>query len=164
MKAKYIFIFLLTLVLAVSCKNKKQSDSINDYIRPASVDFTKQDTAEIMNQLNTYVADVKAKDYSNAVKNLYILKGDSILPLTDAQMQNAMQVYKEFNIYDVAVNAFTLKGESENMVKVALQIVKNGNISEGQGVTYIKLRPVKKDGKWYLTFMDNESMRAYEEK
>lgn len=165
MKLKYLFLSLLTVALATSCKDKKQEANIDTYIRPASMDFTKEDTTAIMTQLDNYVAAIKAKDYSSAVANLYVLQGrDSVLPLTQSQRQHAMEVYNHFNIYDCAVNAFMLKGESENMVKVALQIVKDGDMQKGIGVTYVKLRPVKHNDNWYLTIMDNDQLRIEEER
>lgn len=165
MKLKYLFLLLLSVAFVTSCKNKKQESSIDTYIRPASIEFTKEDTTAIMSQLDNYVAAIKAKDYSSAVANLYVLQGrDSVLPLTQNQKQHAMEVYTHFNIYDCGVDAFMLKGETENMVKVALQIVKDGDMQKGIGVTYVKLRPVKHNGNWFLTIMDNDQLRIEEER
>lgn len=165
MKFKYLFLVLLSLLMVASCKNKKQGELKDSYIRPASMDFTKQDTTDIMGQLNNYVASVKAKDYNAAVQNLYIYEGgDSIRPLDGVQKEHALETYKHLNVYDCAVNALMLKGETENMAKVALQIVKSGDLQKGIGVTYVTFRPVKVNNKWYITFMDNESLRASEDK
>lgn len=165
MRFKYLFLLLLSLLVVTSCKHKKEDVIKDEYIRPASITFTKQDTVEIMNQVNNYVSAVKSKDYHTAVQNLYALQGrDSVRPLTEDQKEHAMGVYNHFNIYDCEVNAFALKGESENMVKVALQIIKDGDIHKGIGVTYVKLRPVKFNGKWYITLMDNDEMRVNEER
>ena len=58
--------------------------------------------------------------------------------------------------------SFSLKGNTENIVKVGLLLTSQGSIADGVGVMYIGLRPVKMGNKWYLTFLDNDNLRIKE--
>lgn len=166
MKIKYLILAALVLLLPASCGKKQSQDTPeqrNEFIRPASINFTKEDTSEVMALVNHYVSCMKSKDYDNAFRTLYYLSGkDSVKPLTAEERAQAVNAYKHLPIHDCAVTSFSLKGESENVIKVGIQLTEHGNIADGVGVTYIGLRPVKVGNKWYLTFLDNDALRVKE--
>ena len=106
---------------------------------------------------------MKHKDYSNAFGGLYYLSGrDSVKPLTREDCKKAYEVYSQLPIHDCEMVSFSLKGNTENIVKVGLLLTSQGSIADGVGVMYIGLRPVKMGNKWYLTFLDNDNLRIKE--
>lgn len=166
MRFKYLIFSLLVLFVAFGCRNKIKPEPTgqrSEFIRPASVNFTQQDTSEILALVNHYVDCMKHKDYNNAFADLYYLSGqDSVRPLTKDDCKKAADVYSHLPIHDCSMVSFSLKGKSENVIKVGLQITSQGSIADGVGVMYIGLRPVKVGNKWYLTFLDNDNLRIKE--
>ena len=60
-------------------------------------------------------------------------------------------------IYAAKTNSFVLRSDKNNQVDVLIQIVKNGNLEKGIGVSKMSLNPVVKNGKWYLTLLDENA-------
>lgn len=166
MRLRYLIFSVAILMCAVGCRNKIKQEPTSqrsEYIRPASVNFTQKDSSEILALVNHYVERMKQKDYANAFGSLYYLSGrDSVKPLTKTDCQKAEEVYRQLPIHDCDMVSFSLKGNSENVVKVGLLLTSQGSIADGKGVMYIGLRPVKMGNKWYLTFLDNDNLRIKE--
>lgn len=165
MKVKYLFLLALMPLLIAGCgkKTKEAQMPRSEFIRPASIDFTKQDSADIMALVNHYIACVNSKRYNDAFHTLYYLSGrDSVKPMTEHEINQAVEVYSHMPIYGCELFSFSLNGKSENVIKVGLKLTKDGNVTNGLGVTYVGLRPVKVGNKWYLTFLDNDSLRIKE--
>lgn len=166
MRLRYLIFSIVILTSAVGCRNKIKQEPTgqrSEFIRPASVNFTQQDSSEILALVNHYVDRMKQKDYANAFGSLYYLSGrDSVKPLSKNDCQKATEVYSRLPIHDCSMVSFSIKGKSENVVKVGLQLTSKGNIADGVGVMYIGLRPVKMGNKWYLTFLDNDNLRVKE--
>lgn len=166
MRLRYLIFSVVVLITAVGCRNKIKQEPTgqrSEFIRPASVDFTQQDSSQILALVNHYVDRMKHKDFANAFGGLYYLSGrDSVKPLTQEDCKKAVAVYSQLPIHDCDMVSFSLKGNSENVVKVGLLLTSKGSITDGQGVMYIGLRPVKMGNKWYLTFLDNDNLRIKE--
>ena len=155
MKIKYITIIVLVLAIFISCGKKKESK--REYIRPASMIYTKQDTADIRNLINQYLSYFKAKDLEAAADMLYFVRHDSILPLDQVRRDKFINLYKMFPVYDAKEKSFDLMSDRNNKVKIMFQIQKDGNLMKEQGVMSLSLNPVVKDGKWYLTLYDKDA-------
>lgn len=166
MKFRYLIFSAAILMSAVGCRNKMKQEPTgqrSEFIRPASVVFSQNDSSEVLALVNHYVDRMKHKDYANAFGSLYYLSGrDSVKPLSKDDCQKATEIYSRLPIHDCSMISFSLKGNSENVVKVGLQLTSQGSIADGTGVMYIGLRPVKMGNKWYLTFLDNDNLRVKE--
>lgn len=166
MRLRYLIFSVVVLIAAVGCRNKIKQEPTrqrSEFIRPASVDFTQQDSSEILALVNHYVDRMKHKDYANAFSSLYYLSGrDSVKPLSKEDCRKATEVYSQLPIHDCSMVSFALKGNTENVIKVGLLLTSQGSIADGTGVMYIGLRPVKMGNKWYLTFLDNDNLRIKE--
>lgn len=159
MKIKYITIIVLVLTVFISCgKQKKENDGrISEYIRPASMYYSKQDTADIRNLVNQYLSYFKAKDLEAAADMLYFVRHDSILPLDQERRSRFINLYKMFPVYDAKEKSFDLMSDRNNQIKIMFQIQKDGDLMKEQGVMSFSLNPVVKDGKWYLTLYDKDA-------
>lgn len=166
MRLRYLIFSVVVLIAAVGCRNKIKQEPTgqrSEFIRPASVVFTQQDSSQVLALVNHYVDRMKHNDYSNAFGGLYYLSGrDSVKPLTREDCKKAYEVYSQLPIHDCEMVSFSLKGNTENIVKVGLLLTSQGSIADGVGVMYIGLRPVKMGNKWYLTFLDNDNLRIKE--
>ena len=156
MKLKIFTICMLCMTLTfVGCKSDKKKDPLrSEYLRPASMDYSGKDSSEIKTLVDNYVENFKNKNFRVTASMLYTLRNDSILPLSEEMKQKYIDAYSRMPIYDCAVKGIILRSDKNNEVQVSVQIIPNGSIDEEKGVTTFCLNPVLKDGKWYLTLLD----------
>ena len=146
---------LCMTVTFVGCKSDKKKDPLrSEYLRPASIDYSGKDSSEIKALVDNYVENFKNKNFQATASMLYRLRNDSILPLSEQDKQKYIDAYSQMPIYDCAVKGIILRSDKNNEVQVSVQISPNGSIDEEKGVTTFCLNPVLKDGKWYLTLLD----------
>ena len=154
---KRIALFLAVvafLLLYTSCSsNKKQAPAA-----PAkpSYTFTKEDTAEIMSQVNQFISFMEEKNIRDAVGMLnFLAEGDSIKPLnTMFERRQAMSLMNVLGVkYDL--NHLTLRSNTNNEVKIDITLFDKASGDPKPNMTGFYLRPVKFEGKWYLTVWDN---------
>ena len=158
MNFKYFTIFVLVLTLLVSCgKNKKKEHDYNEYIRPASMYYSKQDTIDINNLVDEYLAHITNKEFEAAADMLYKFQSDSVAPLNEEARAKFLSLYKKLPVYAAKTKSFILNSDRNNQVCYLIQIAKGGDIEKEQGVMKLSLNPVVVDGKWYLTLLDSDA-------
>ena len=154
---KRIALFLTVsavLLLAASCSNNKKQ-------KPAAptkpvYTISKEDTAEIMSQVEEFMGRLEKKDIRGAVEMLSFLSaGDSIKPLNPLyQRRQAMSLVNVQGVrYDL--NHLTLRSNTNNEVKIDITLFDKVPDDPKPNMTGFYLRPVKFEGKWYLTVWDN---------
>lgn len=155
----YPFLFVMgMMLLVVSCKSdKKKYTAEEEFIRPASIDYTKQDSTDINVLVNNYISAFRQKNFDLASSMLYTVHNDSIFPLTSDAKKQYIDAYSHMPVFDCKVDAFVLRSDKNNEVRLAVQILSNGNIDKNIGVTRICLNPVKIGNKWYLTLLDKNA-------
>ena len=156
MKFKYLFVFVIIITVLVSCGKKKDNRPI-DILRPASMYYTKQDTIDINNLVNEYLAHITNKEFEAAADMLYKFQSDSVAPLNDEARAKFLSLYKKLPIYAAKTKSFILNSDRNNQVCYLIQIAKGGDIEKEQGVMKLSLNPVVVDGKWYLTLLDSDA-------
>lgn len=154
---KRIALFLAVaavLLLAASCSNnKKQTPAAPT--KPVYT-FSKEDTAEIMSQVDEFMGRLEKKDIRGAVEMLSFLSaGDSIKPLNPLyQRRQTMSLVNVQGVrYDL--NHLTLRSNTNNEVKIDITLFDKAPGDTKPNMTGFYLRPVKFEGKWYLTVWDN---------
>lgn len=158
MNIRKCLIFSFCILLSfTACKNKKKDAGVYEYLRPATMNYTKQDTSNINFLVNRYTELVEKKDFEKAANMLYKVRNDSVVPLSDKERKGFIEAYSQMPIYAAKTDAFILRSDKNNQVDVLIQIVKNGNLDKGIGVSKMTLNPVVKKGKWYLTLMDKNA-------
>lgn len=156
MKNRFIFISLFTALLFSSCGEKKKAEMHNEYLRPASIEYSKMDTAKINELIDNYINCYKNNDLEAASRMLYKIKNDSIFPLSENERKQYMEALSQFRIYDAKATGFILRSDKNNEMTITLQIIPSpqGDIENGTGVMKFALNPILKDGQWYLTLRD----------
>lgn len=155
---------LLILVMAACSGDKNQhkiASNNTDYLRPASIQYTAQDTAAIQNLVDKYLEYFDKKDFAAASELLYTLRNDSIFPLTSAERDGFVKAMSTFDFYASKQKSFILRSEKNNEVKILMQIIESGDIDKEEGVTTFSLNPVLVEGQWYLTLL-NENAEGVE--
>ncbi len=152
------FIIVSCLVFSLTgCKKKTKDAGVYEYLRPATMNYTKQDSSNINYMVQRYTQLVEKKDFENAANMLYKVRHDSVVPLSAAERKGFIEAYSQMPIYAAKTNSFVLRSDKNNQVDVLIQIVKKGDIDKGIGVSKMSLNPVVKNGKWYLTLLDKNA-------
>ncbi len=158
MNIKYIFVIGLVFTLLVSCgKDKAKKHDINEYVRPASMVYSKQDTIDITNLVDQYIGYINAKNYEAAADMLYEFHTDSILPLNNEKRLRYLKLYNKLPNYGSRLKNIWLNSDRNNQVRYLLQVSKSGDLQKEVGVMILSLNPVLFDGKWYLTLLDSDA-------
>ena len=141
----------------VSCKSDKKPDLKSEYIRPASMNYSKEDTTEINSLVARYVETFNKKDFVAASNMLFKVRNDSIFPLSDSERTEYIKAYSHFSTYGCKVKSFLLRSDKNNEVNLLVQIISSGSLEKEEGVTSVSLNPVCINGKWYLTLLDKNA-------
>lgn len=161
MKFKYFRIaaFACIMLTIFSCgKKKKETPALgSEYLRPATMQYSKQDTTQINDIVNRYVELVGSRNFEDAANMLYIVRNDSIIPFDEKKKKGFCEAYSHFPIYAVKVTSMVLRSDKNNQVDVTMQITEDGDIAANKGVTTMSINPVVKDGKWYLTLLSKNA-------
>lgn len=158
MKIKLLLSSLL-VVLLFGCagESKKASPTVEEILLPPTAEYTGQDTTAIMNLVNQYVDLLKAEDYDAMTRMLYVYTGGNVLPYTAEQCDSLARGFKMLAVFDAQVTSFILRSTENNQVGITIQIIPDGNIAEGKGITRFYLNPVKFEDQWYLTILDKDA-------
>ena len=152
MKRLSLFLtILLLLTVFVGCSDKKAPAQKHkkEYV------FSHEDSTEVLNLVGQFTKYLEGDDLRSAVEMLNILKGDSIFPLEPVQQRRqamALSIVKGVR-YDV--NYLVFKSDKDNEVKLDITLFgKEENDPKPNKISFY-FRPVRFEGKWYLTTKDN---------
>ncbi len=155
---KSLLFALVAFTLIVACGNKKSRPATaEDFIRPASMDYSKQDTADINYLVNTYVGYFDKGNLDGCADMLYTFHQGNVVPYTKEKKDSFKNAFAHFNIYGSKVKSVILRSDRNNQVDIAVQIIRDGDLDKGVGVTTLSLNPVVVEGKWYLTLLDKNA-------
>ena len=111
-----------------------------------------------MTQVNDFIAHLENKDIRGAIEMLnFLSSGDSIVPLSPVMqrrqaisLRNVMGVKYNFN-------RLVLRSYTDNEAKIDIILFDKPIGDPKPNMTTFHLRPVKFEGKWYLTVWDTIS-------
>ena len=159
MKKSILFVALFGLLLAGCSKtDKKKIRNAEDFLLPAAMSYTANDTLKINELVGQFTEALKSQDFAVCADLLNHVKNGEIVPFSDAEKSQYVQGMSSFrHIYDVRTTGFLLRSDKNNDIKLTLQILEDGSISDGRGTINVSLNPVYKDGEWYLTLLDKNA-------
>ena len=156
-------IALMLTVVAVaallgSCKSKKEEG-----LRPVQPEqpeytFTKEDTSAVIDQVNQFLAYLKQKDIKNATEMLWYLDKDSIKELSvQSRVRQARALTFIVGCHDYHLNRIVFNSDIDNEAVVDIVLFEKPEGDPHPNTTTFSFRPVRFEGKWYLTTKDNIS-------
>ena len=157
MKRIHLFLAILMMVLPIftSCSDKKAPKH-----HKKEYTFSKQDSAEVMNLVNQFVSRLDSSDIRGAVEMLSILKGDSIIPLEHIQQRRQAMALNMVKGVKYEVKSLTFKTDKDNEVKMDITLFEKEENDPRPNKTSFFFRPVRFEGRWYLTTKDVLTDRA----
>ena len=143
-------------MLLTSCGNKKQQVTITLPDTTPSMVFTHEDTVEIQQMVGQFIDRLDNKDIRGAVEMLnFLAEGEKIEPLNTIQKRR--QAMSLANVMGVKyeMRHFILRSETNNEVKMEITLFEKPEGDKRPNTTAMYFRPVKYQGKWFLTVWDN---------
>jgi hypothetical protein len=156
MKKITLYLFVLAVVACVSCNNKAPQDqplhpvdNVEEYV------FTSVDTTEVINLVHQFINYLENKDIRSAVEMLSFLDGDSIVSLTPQfQMRQAISLSTCIGV-GYKIDRLVFETDKKNEVKMDITLFEKPAGDPRPNQTSFYFRPVRYNGKWYLTTKDN---------
>ncbi len=155
-------IVLTMAVVAVAlllggCKSKKENEGLHPVERvEPTYTFTKEDTSAVMDQVNQFIEYLKQKDIKNATEMLYFLDRDSVkVPDTRARIRQARTLRFVVGCHDYKLSRVVFNSDIDNEAKVDIILFEKPEGDPRPNTTSFYFRPVRFEGKWYLTTKDN---------
>jgi hypothetical protein len=153
---KKLFMFLsaaaLTTGMMVSCSGCGSNGNTEEAEPPM---FTKADTLQLLDLLEQFNEHMKAGDIPGATSMIYFLNGDSIEELNDMFRQRQALSLALVRGVDYQIDRIILNSEVDNEAKIDIVLFEKPEGDTRPNTTSFYFRPVRMDGKWYLTTKDN---------
>jgi hypothetical protein len=156
MKLKQLFFVAIIASLTLSgCKSKKEEQL--PILRPASMDYTAQDSADIWKLCNQFAEFFGKNDFESCSLMLNFFDEKGIRPYTDKERKEYMEKIQLFSNYGCRVESFVLRSDRNNSVSLKVKLFPVGTMDDDQGITRLVLNPVKVEDTWYLTLRDQNA-------
>lgn len=120
------------------------------------MDLSCQDTTEVLNLVNQYFDCLKARDIESALSMIYYLKGDSIVDVPEYIRSKQRMALQMFPGVGYEIDHYTFFSETDCEVKYYTILFEKKAGDNRPNTMAFLLKPVRKDGKWYLTIADRD--------
>ena len=153
---KKVFMLLaatvLTTGLVMSCSG---CGSKTEEAPEAPSMFTKEDTTRLLNLIDQFNGYMKAGDIKSATEMLVFLNGDSIEQLNPQFFNRQARSLAAVRGVDYQLDRIVLRDNIDNEAKIDIVLFEKPEGDPRPNTTSFYFRPVRIDGQWYLTTMDN---------
>lgn len=160
-KIALILVAVAVAVLFDSCNSCSKND--NEGLRPVELEtpeytFTKEDTSAVLDLVGQFVERLKQKDLKNATEMLWYLDKDSVkVPSTQNRLRQARALSILLGCHDYKLDRIVFNSDIDNEAKVDIILFEKPEGDPRPNSTSFYFRPVRFEGKWYLTTKDNIS-------
>ena len=152
----FLAIFMM-LTVFVGCSDKKAPTK-----QKKEYAFSHQDSMEVLNLVDQFKTYLEQNDLRSAVEMLNILKGDSLIPMEPIQQRRQAMALNMVKGVKYDVDYLKFNSDRNNEVKLDITLFeKDENDPKPNKISFF-FRPVRFEGKWYLTVKDNITDRENE--
>ena len=157
MKLKHLSYACVAIALFVfgACSSKKEQKE--PILRPASMIYSSQDSADIWNLCEQFAEFFGNNDFESCALMLNKFKGGEVTPYTDEQRKDYIDKVQIFSNYGCRIDGFVLNSDRNNEISLKVKLFNVGTLDDNQGITRLFLNPVKVGDKWYLTLRDQDA-------
>lgn len=151
MKRFSLFLAVLLMLTAyVGCGEKKSPKS-----QKKEYSFSHQDSTDVLNLIDQFKGYLENNDLRSAVEMLNILKGDSIFPMEPVQQRRQAMALSMVKGVKYDVDYLMFHSDRNNEVKLDITLFEKEEDDIRPNKISFYFRPVRFEGKWYLTVKDN---------
>lgn len=149
------FIVMLSLC-AVSCSDKPKKEKPSS-LQP-KMTLQAKDTTDVFNLTTEFLELLKAEKTDEAVSMLCFLdKEGHVIPLPDSLAERQKSVFRMFPVLSYKINSIVFNTETDSQVKYTVEFFKKQPGDTRPNTTSFFVKPMRVDGKWYLTMFDSNT-------
>ena len=143
-----VVICVLSLVVSCSSKGTRNDKHKKEYV------FTAQDTAEVKSLVDAFIERIDSSDIGGAVEMIQVLHNDSLFPLTPGLARHQGMALSVLRGVKWKMAYIIFRNELDNEVKIDITLFEKPEGDPKPNMSAFYLRPVKFEGKWYLTTLE----------
>jgi len=158
-KSSLYFIVLAAVLFLGSCGGNKKKDvpaDSTELLKP-NMDLNAADTAEVVALSNQFLDRLRANKFDEAVGMIFFLNGDSIEVLSNDRARGQKALLERCKGVRYDIDYFVFSEEKDNIVKYTVTMFEKEANDPRPNTTSFYLKPIRRDGKWFLTMADSMS-------
>lgn len=158
MNRKYLILIAAVFGLLLSaCKDTKKPERALVPGVDVAMEVSPYDTTAVLNLTNEYLELLKAGDIDGAMARLYWLgEDDQVHPLPAEEQEKCRFWLQAYKVYAYRITSFTFYKETDSKVEYEMTI-QDPATTEEPGKMKGLIRPVRRDGQWYITLANTET-------
>lgn len=138
-----------------SCKGKKEAAPADDPFKPR-MELSQMDTTAVTSLVNEYFNCLKSNRIDDAMAMLHHYDGNGIVDLPEQAARSQRQVLESFPAVKYSIDHIIFYRETDSEVKFTATLFELDGPDDHRPnkMSYV-IRPMRVDGKWYLTMADS---------
>ena len=159
-KMKKILFFVVAVIVLCftlgACKSDKKEQPKEEkiLIDIPQDNYSKDDTTQVFALVEDFLARLRNHDISSAVSMLRFLDGDTIRELSRQQFNSQAMTFANIGGVRFDIERLVFDSEKNNDVAITVTMFENKPGENRPNKIGLHLRPVRRDGAWYLTTPD----------
>jgi hypothetical protein len=151
----YLFVLAVALIMGSCGGEKKQSNNSDAVLPKPDMELSAADTAEVISLTNQFIERLRANKFDEAIGMVYYLNNDSLETLSADRARAQKYLLQRFKGVRYDVDFFRFKNDYDNVVKYTVTLFEKENEEDPRpNTTSFFLKPVRQEGKWFLTMAD----------
>lgn len=150
-----VFLSLLMLSFIVGCSHKEKAPKdaeIKEMVLSAN------DTTSVCELSDQFMTLLQNKKYDEAVDMLYFLKGGyDLVKLSDEDQATQKNALMLLPVLRYKLTSITFVSEEDSQVRYDFEFFEKEEGDDRPNTTALFLKPVRRDGRWYLTLYDTQT-------
>ena len=153
-----VFIALISLSIFIGCKSEQKKPKADDAMLQPKMKVSAYDTTAVKSLAQQFFARLQQKDLDGAMSMLYYLDDREIKELPEDLAKKERIVLGTFlgMRYDIDHIIFLKETDSELKYTVTMFEKEDESDRRPNKASFL-IRPVRRDGKWYLTLADTQT-------
>jgi len=160
MKKLFLPILMIVIISVVtSCHNNNKKESV-DSRQVVFMKLSKSDTIEVTNLMNTLFEHLKVGQMDEAVGMIKFLDGDTIKDAPEEFLRRTRTSLNMARGVRYEINHIKFLHEKDCEVKFTTILFEKEHDDPAPNTLSFVIKPVRRDGKWYLTMADSEDLNT----
>jgi hypothetical protein len=163
MRKSLLFTFAVILLLTMgscgkSTKNQPTLGEMLDSVSQIHMEMSQQDSAEVYSLVNEYLDKLRQDKIDEAVGMIYFLnKKREIVNLPEPDLRRSKAMLTRFKGVKYDLDRIVYDQETDNIAKYTVTLFEKETGDPRPNTISFMLKPIRRDGKWYLTYCDDVS-------
>ena len=157
----YALVFVLLIGMVSSCKKKKTVDEYREeYLTVPEMQLSQADSTEVRAMVDNYLQCLRNNQFEDAVDMLYYQSGvNTIIPMPKELKASQLAMIKRFRGIKYELQSITYSKDYDNLACYLVTMFEKEKNDPRPNTAQFFIKPVRVEGKWYLTSPDSRSDR-----